>query len=314
MPGIGLLLDSTTVLPQDYAEAPEVTILPVPIHGGGREYRDGIDLTEEQFIQLLETLEERPSTAVPGVGEFVSWYERLLKRHSSIIYLAPSLHLSGLFNTAVQAAKAVGQARVVAIDPQEGSTEDTVVVRSTDLDGARTSMRHLTAPVIIVMNTGFVAGGTALIAIGALDAIHHEADLDQVVQAMAQAKLETELYFILNRLDYVVDRVGQLQAFLGTLLKIKPVLAIHNGLVVDVAKTRGEGKARRQMLELVKEKAGDRAIDALVLHSLAPEEAQDLATELRNYVRVRRSWISGIGCTVSRYTGRGGLGIAFMRV
>jgi fatty acid-binding protein DegV len=89
------------------------------------------------------------------------------------------------------------------------------------------------------------------------------------------------------------------------------VLAIQNGEVQDVAKVRGERKAKRRMVELVKARAGERAIDAMVLHSLAPEEAQELLTLLQSEVRVRNSWIGGIGCTVSRFTGRGGLGIAF---
>jgi DegV family protein with EDD domain len=113
----GILLDSTTVLPPGYVDQPDVTVLPVPIYAGGREYRDGINLTEEQFLQLLETLPERPTTAVPGVGEFVSWYERVLQTHRHVIYPVPSRRLSGLFNAAVQAAREVPGARIVVIDP-----------------------------------------------------------------------------------------------------------------------------------------------------------------------------------------------------
>ena len=322
----GILLDSTTVLPPGYVAKPDVTVIPVPIYAGGKEYRDGVNLTEEQFIHLLETLPQRPSTAVPGLGEFVSWYERLLRNHRHVVYPIASRHLSGLFNAAVQAAKSVPGARVVVIDPAEGTDEELVVVRSLDphMDdqlaqvGPRTERgmeyRQLAAPTIVVMNTDFVSGGIALMTIHALEAIERGAGLDQVLRGMIAAKRGMGLYFILPKLDYVVDRVGHLQAFLGTLLHIRPVLAIQNGLVQDVAKVRGEAKAKRRMLELVKAKAGERAIDAMVLHSLAPEEAQELLTLLQSQERVRNSWVGGIGCTVSRFTGRGGLGIAFMVV
>jgi len=309
----GILLDSTTVLPPGYVGKPDVTVLPVPIYAGGKEYRDGINLTEEQFLQLLETLPERPSTAVPGVGEFVSWYERVLRGHQHVVYPVPSRNLSGLFNTAVQAAREVRGARVVVIDPAEGKDEGVLVVQSTDpgVEEQLGQVRQSAAPTVVVMNTDFVAGAIALMAIHALEAIEAGAPLDEILRRMMAAKRGMGLYFILNKLDYVVDRVGQLGVFFGTLLHIIPVLAIQDGLVQDVAKTRGERKAKRRLLELVQAQAADRAIDAIVLHSQAPEEAQELLAQLKSQVRVRNWWVSAIGCTVSRYTGRGGLGIAF---
>jgi len=313
MAEIGILLDSTTVLPPGYVDKRGVTIIPVPIYAGGQEYRDGITLTEEQFIHLLETLPQRPSTAVPGVGEFVSWYERVLQNHRHVVYPIASRHLSGLFNAAVQAAKSVPGVQVVVIDPAEGSDEEVLVLRSADphLEEQLAQVGQLPAPTIVVMNTDFVAGGIALLAIHALEAIERGAGLEQVLQGMIAAKRAMGLYFILNKLDYVVDRVGYLQVFFGTLLHINPVLAVQDGLVQDAAKTRGEAKARRRMVELVKARAGERAIDAIVLHALAPQEAQSLLAQLQSQVHVRNAWVSGIGCTVSRFTGRGGLGIAF---
>ena len=312
----GILIDSTTVLPHAYVDNPDVTIIPVPIYAGGKEYRDGITLTEEQFIHLLETLPQRPSTAVPGLGEFVSWYERMLHNHRHVVYPIASRHLSGLFNAAVQAAKSVPDVRVVVIDPAEGSDEGVLVLRSTDpsVEEQLAQVGQTGVPSITVMNTDSVAGGIALLAIHALEAIERGAELEQVLRGLVADKRGMGLYFILNKLDYVVDRVGYLQAFFGTLLHINPVLAVQDGLVQDVAKTRGEAKARRRMVELVKARAGERAIDAIVLHALAPQEAQSLLVELQSKVHVRNAWISGIGCTVSRFTGRRGLGIAFMVV
>jgi DegV family protein with EDD domain len=170
---------------------------------------------------------------------------------------------------------------------------------------------HLPAPVIVVMNTDLVSGGVGLITMRGIEGIEDGAPLDQVLRAMIETKRSTQLYFILNTLDYVVDRVGHLQAFLGGMLKIRPVMAIRNGLVEDVAKVRGQAKSRMRMLELVKEQAGDRPIDVIVLHSLAPDEARELQSQVLASLNVHKSWITGIGCTVSRFTGRGGLGIVF---
>jgi len=307
----GLLLDSTTTLPAGFIDEHQITMIPVPIYAGGKEYRDGIDIDEEGFLRLLEGSPERPSTAVPGLGEFVSWYQRVLRNYRNVLYPITSRHLSGLFNAAVQAALRVPGASVVAIDPAEGQVDGVVAIHSgaDDLDQQLARVAGLPAPVIVVQNTDSVAGGAGLIAMRGSDAIASDAALDRILAEMIACKGTVRLHFILSGLDYVVDRVGHLQALLGTVLDIKPVMTIQNGEVQDVARTHGRAKAKRQMVELAARSAGGRQVDLLVLHSLAMDEARQLLQEARASLNVRRSWITGIGCTVSRYTGRGGLGI-----
>jgi len=254
-----------------------VTVIHVPIHADGKEYRDGVDITPEEFYSILETSKGRPSTAVPGIGEFSSFYNRLLETYTKIVYPTPSSRLSGVFNAAVQGAKQVEGAQVVAVDPPEELEEGLYTVHSDDpqLEDRLVEIGRLTAPIIVVMNTDFASGAAGLIAIEATKAIHEGRSIDEVVGKMIVAKRETGIYLILNTLEYIVDRVGELQAFLGTLLKIKPILTLRDGYLEDVARVRGEQKARRKMIELVKARVGDKRIDVYVLHSLARERAED---------------------------------------
>ena len=114
-----LLIDSTTVMPKELIEEHGVTVIHVPVYAEGKEYRDGVDITPEEFYSILETStsRSRPSTAVPGLGEFLSFYNGLLEEHSKIVYPTPSSRLTGVFNAAVQSARQVEGAQVVAIDP-----------------------------------------------------------------------------------------------------------------------------------------------------------------------------------------------------
>lgn len=289
-------------------------MIPVPIQVAGREYRDGVDLTLERFCDLLETSKDRPTTAVPGLGEFVSFYEQLLQRYKNIVYPAPSPRLTGIFNAAVQSARSIEGAKIVAVDPPEEWGTELYVVHSDDpqLRERLSKVSKEDAPVIAVVNTGYVSGAAGLIAMEALKAIQEGLELDEVVYRMAAVKPQTGIYFILTTLDYVVDRVGHLRALIGTLLKIKPVLAIRQGMVEEEIKVRGEGKAKRALIELLKQRVGDREVDVYVLHSLAQAEAEDLLEQVKSELNVRNWWLGGIGCAVSRYTGRGGLGIAFI--
>ena len=316
MADTALLLDSTTVMPEGLVERHGVTVIPVPIHAGGKEYRDGVNITPEQFMSLLETSRERPSTAVPGLGEFISYYERLLQYHKNLVYPVPSLRLSGLFDAAIQAAEQVQNATVLAIDPPEDWQKDLYAVRSNDpgLRDQLAGISQLEPPIVAVMDTGYASGASGLVAMAGLLAINEGKALDGVIQRMITAKKGTNIYLVLATLEYLVDRVGQLRAFLGTLLRIRPILTFKDGWLVDAARIRSMRQAKRRMIELVNERTGDKPIHAFVLHSLAPEEATALLEQVQRELNVRDSWAGGIGASVSRYTGRGGLGIAFTEV
>ena len=161
------------------------------------------------------------------------------------------------------------------------------------------------------MNTGYASGASGLVAMAALGAMDEGNPLEEIIRSMITAKRNTNIYFILNTLEYIVDRVGQLGAFLGTLLRIKPILTFKDGILEDAARARGKTQAKRRMIELLRQKASGRPTDIYVLHSLAPDEATDLLEQARSAVNVRNAWVDGIGASVSRYTGRGGLGVAF---
>jgi len=311
-----LLIDSTTVVPKKFIEEYSVTVIPVPIHAGGKEYRDGVDITSEELYALLETSKSRPSTAVPGLGEFLSFYNDLLETYPKIVYIAPSARLTGVFNAAVQSAKQVEDARIVAIDPPEELGDESYTVHSDDplLENKLAEIGRLTAPIIVVMNSDFVSGAAGLVAIETIKAINERRSIDEVVGKMIEAKRKTGIYLILNTLEYVVDRVGELQAFLGTLLRIKPILMLRDGYLEDVARVRGERKAKRKMIALVREKVGDTRIDVYVLHSLAREKAEDFLGQIKDELDVGNSYIDDIGSSVSRYIGRGGLGIVYIGV
>jgi fatty acid-binding protein DegV len=311
-----LLIDSTTVMPKEFIEEYDVTVIPVPIQADGKEYRDGVDITPEEFYSILETSKGRPSTAVPGIGEFLSFYDDLLARHSKIVYPTPSSRLTGVFNAAVQSARQVEGAQVVVIDPHEEEfrEEGLHVVRPSDprLEDRLAEIGKLPDRVIAVMNTDFASGAAGLIAIEALEAIHKGRSIGEVVGKMIVAKRNTGLYLILNTLEYVVDRVGELRAFLGALLRIKPILTLRDGYLEGVATVRGERKARRKMIELVRERVGGERVDVYVLHSLVREKAEDFLAQIKGELNVRSSYIDDIGSSVGRYIGRGGLAIVYI--
>ena len=311
-----LLIDSTTIMPRDVLQGYEVTVMPVPIYADGTEYRDGVDITDEEFMSFLEKLPQRPSTAVPGLGEFQSFYSQLWRDHQAIIYPTPSHRLTGLYDAAIQAAEQMEGVSIVAVDPPDAWEKDAYVIRSDDprLKERLGDLALLEPPVLIVMNTGFASGASGLTAMAALAGSAEIKPVQEAVSSMITTKRGTNIYFILNTLDYIVDRAGHLSVFLGTLLRIKPVLTFRDGSLEDVARVRGKAKAKTKIIELLKNAAGERAVDLYVLHSLAEDEAQQMLEQAKAVLNIRNAWVDGIGASVSRYTGRGGLGVAFTMV
>ncbi len=311
---MALMIDSTTNLPAEFLTQEDVRVLHVPIYANGREYRDGVDITPEQFCALLESSAQRPSTAVPGIGEFAAFYEELLRSFDAIIFPTPSARLSGVLNAAALGAQQLKDVAIVIVDglaPIEG----TIALHAASPDqGVLAELEHERRPIIALVNSDLAAGGTGLVGLGAWRAICGGQGVGPVLAAAMRAKSRTGLYFILNTFDYVVDRVGEMKAFLGTLLNIKPVLSFRNGSLEDAARVRGERKAAQRMVQVVKERVRDRRIDAYILHAVVPERAADLAAQVRAQFNVRHLWIDVIGAAVSRYTGKGGLAIAFTEV
>jgi fatty acid-binding protein DegV len=313
MSQVALFVDSTTVMPRRFLTRPDVVVMPVPIYAAGREYRDGVDISPEMFLTILESSSERPSTAVPGLGEFVSHFEDLLAAHEAVIYPVPSHRLTGLYDAAVQAAEQVANAAIVAVDPPPDWKKSALAIGSgqNNWPAALSEVRALRPPVIALVNTGFASGASGLVAMAGLEALDHGEPLERALEAMIHAKRDTNILFILNTLEYIVDRVGQLQAFLGSLLKIKPILTFRDGQLEDVARSRGKASAKARMIELLRQEARGRSLDLYVLHSEAAAEAEGLLDEARGQLEIRQAWVDGIGASVSRYTGRGGLGLAY---
>jgi fatty acid-binding protein DegV len=309
---VAVLIDSTTVVPSTFVNRSDVVLLPIPIHSGGREYRDGVDLSDAEFLALLESSRERPTTAVPGIGEFASYFDRMLADGQVVVYPVATRKLSGLFNAAVQAAKHIG-AHVVAVDPSSEDRDDVCSVFS-DTDrwfSDLANLGSLDGRIVVVLNSALVSGATGLVAMGGLAGAVEGEPWTETVARMIRIKRSTGIFFTLSTLDYVVDRVGALRAFLGTLLRVRPILEIRDGLVAGVSRARTEAQAITLMVDLVRRRVRDAPLRVYFLHADAEESVAALSTASRSRLTVQEAYVGNCGATVARYTGRGGIGIAY---
>lgn len=243
---VRVVTDSTSDLPPDVAEELGITVVPLHVLFGDESYRDGVDLMSEEFFRRLAESKALPTTSQPSVGEFRQVYERLADGTDKLL----SIHLSARFSGTAGAARQAGQSIA-----------------------GRCSIE------VIDSETTSMSMGLAVIEAARL--AQAGADLDACTAAARSVLRRQRLAVALDTLEFLRrgGRIGRAQAFLGGLLRLKPVLTIRNGEAFPLARKR----TRRQALDEVVRVCLQDGVEverAAVMHATTPDDAGYLRDEL----------------------------------
>lgn len=257
-----------------------ITIMPIPVRFGTTEYQEGVDLTPEEFFDLLETSPEHPATSSPNPEQFKQAYKRLSADGGAIVSMHILAEQSGTVTSARRAATELGN------------------------------------PEIHVLELPTAAMGLGLLALEAAQAAESGADAGTIKGLTQELLPRTFVIFLLPTLEYLHrgGRIGGAQAFLGSLLKVKPVVAVKDGLAAPVTRVRSLSKAHTAMARYVREHAPNGLQCAAVLHGDAEEHRRRLEDlVLGEFPPSARMYPDiPIGPVVGSHTGRGSFGLAFI--
>jgi DegV family protein with EDD domain len=274
---VKIVVDSLADLPAQELERYGIEVIPLTVRFGETEFKDGVDLSADEFYRRLEAGDDYPATAVPSIGEFVELYERVGKGASGIISIHVSSKVSGTYNAAVQGAREANAGCPIEV-----------------VDSLQASM------------------GIGLMALVASRAAATGADLPTIVSAVADASSRVKCTTLLDTLEYLQKggRIGKAQALVGTLLSFKPMIEVTDGLVHPFARPRSRKKGVARLIERVRELA---PVDQLViLHSTTPDEANDLRAQLADLTDTEPI-IARYGPGLGTYVGPGALGVGVLR-
>ena len=276
---VRVVTDSTADLPQDLVQSLGITVVPLNVHFGLEVFKDGVDLSPDEFYQRLIDGPVLPKTSQPSVGDFVQVYEQLAQDADGIVSVHISSKVSGTFNAAIQAK---GQANV-------------------------------NCP-IEVIDTYQASMGVGKAAMAVARAAQQGVSVEEAATVAQQAASRSQCFVLLDTLEYLEKggRIGKARALLGTLLSIKPMIIVRDGEVHELAKerTRRKGIARLQQV------AGEFAPieDLTVVYSTTPDDARALAESLKNMLPENREpRIARFGPVLGTYVGPGALGIGLLR-
>jgi len=280
MPGVAVVTDSTSYLPDGYADRYGIKVVPLYIVFGGERTVPETEITDyPAFFDELRAAEKLPTTSQPSVGDFVSVYEPLLAEGKDIISIHISGGLSGTPESARQAAQTLER------DGKGGER-------------------------IRVVDSLTAAGGLGLMAMVAAHAASKGGDLDEVARTVSEARGELMMWFAIDTLEFLKrgGRIGAPRAWIGSTLRVKPILTLE-GEMKPVERVRTSKRMLERMVDYGRQRHDSGADGWAVQHINAPEQCGVLLERCREIFGSEPLLSSEIGPVLSAHTGPGLLGV-----
>jgi DegV family protein with EDD domain len=272
---IHLVTDSTSDISPSDVQALGVHVVPLIVRFGDEQYRDGVDIDADQFYAKLEQTGVHPTTSQPSPEVFATLYKTLLSDpEDHVVGLHISAKLSGTLQSATLAAQEFDPGRIHLVDTES------------------------------------VSGGLQLLVRAALDDIEAGDPAAVVAEKAIRRRSKVTILVLLDTLTYLHrgGRIGRAQAFVGSLLNVKPLIAVRDGEVVPLARLRSRSKGIDMIVEQVR---GCLPLRGLAeFHAAAAESMVDLEAQLSVAVSNVTAVLGRIGPVVGAYSGPGGLGVA----
>jgi len=273
---IRLVCDSSCNVPQTYQEKLGIIQVPAWVNfADGTSLRNGVDISDAEFYRRLQTERQLPTTSQPTPEDFIQAIEAA--EGDEFVIAAVSSKMSGTFNSALQAAALLsGRKKVHTYDTLNAS-----------------------------MGSGWqiIAGAEAAAA---------GADAEGVLAALRAARDRMFTCFTIDTLKYLAasGRAPMLQAMMGNLLDIKPLMQIQDGTLHLVQRVRGRQKSKRELVEMAASHVGDRPVRVAIVNANVPDEAAGLADDVRARLNCREIQIVELGPVLGALAGPGTLAIA----
>ncbi|MEZ4511065.1 MAG: DegV family protein [Chloroflexota bacterium] len=274
-----ILMDDAGDLPAELAQKHDVEIIPINIMFGTEQYLSGIEMDHAKFYDRAKTVEARsfPKTSQPTPYQFVQKYKEILARGENEIYtVTVGQKLSGTYASATQAAH--------------------------ELDGKGTF--HIFDSQAATAAQGFMAIEAARLAREGASAEAINARLQKMVNDMV-------VIFTIDSLEYAVKggRVSSLKSVMASLLNIKPIMRLEDGVVVEAGRVRTRKRAISHIVDTVHQGVGNQPVQLAVIHANSPADAAQLRQQAEATFNIHELMTVDMAVAVAINLGPGALGL-----
>jgi DegV family protein with EDD domain len=276
---VAIVTDSSPCIPEQIIKENNIHVVPLTVIWGEDNYYDGVDITPVEFYQRLETAKVMPSTSQPSVADFEVLFRSLYKQGYDILAILISEDLSGTVSSATQAKKLLPEANIEIVNSKT-----------------------------IAMALGFIV-------LGAARAANQGASLAECKRIAEESKENSGVIFLVDTLEFLHrgGRIGSAKRFMGTLLNVKPVLAIEEGLIVPLDSVRTQKKAFERIIDLIEERTdGSKNVRLGIVHANNPETAQSILEKTAARIKPIEKVISEVSPVIGTHAGPGAVGLCYL--
>lgn len=278
MSTIAIMTDSTCGLPPHIVEREKLIVVPCQVRIGDEVYKEGVDLTAEELFVRLYSSAATPATSLPAGEDYAAAFAEVQRRGADqVLGIFVGSDLSGTFN------------------------------------GARLAAQDYPLRVELV-DSGTTAIALGLLVLEATRMIREGADLQQAATDLREMATRTELYALLDTLEYVRrgGRIGRVGELIANVLNIKPVLRVARNSLDVVARARSRKRGLNWLLETAQE--AQPLYAAGVMHIQTADEAVELARTLSSLVNGHPElMIEPVTAAVAVHAGPLAIGMGFIR-
>jgi len=272
---VKVVTDSGSDISPEVAKELGITIVPVYIYFGDKDYKDGVDMGPDELYKRLVEDPIHPTTTQPMPVEFAKTYGDLSEDADAIVSIHLPAKVSGTCNAALQGIK-------IAKPKCE----------------------------VHVVDSFSISVGLGIIATAAARVAKAGGKLAEVLEETEKAISQTQIRGLLDTLHYLLKggRITKAKSLVGTLLKVKPILTVREGEIVQAGMARSYAKGIEQLFEFVK--SYPNLQEVAIAHSTVPEEANVLKKRIASVIDEGRIQMSRIGAGLGVHGGPGTLIVA----
>jgi DegV family protein with EDD domain len=273
--GIKIVTDSTADIPVELAEKLGITVVPEYLRFGEQVFKDRVDITEDEFYKRLVNDPIHPSTSQPSPDDFANIYKEAAKKADGIVSIHLSGKLSGTYNAAVS-----GKADAGVKCPIE------------------------------VIDSRVVTMGLGELVIAANEMAQAGKSIPEITATVNQMIPHIHILGLLDTLKYLAlgGRIGKVQALLGSMLNVKPMLSVKDGVLIPSGRVRSRAKGIDILVNYVKNIPDLQ--DLTVIHNTTPDEAKELIKRLGALYPEEKIRLARLGPALGVHTGPGILFVA----
>lgn len=272
---VKVLTDSTSDLPPDITKDLDIGIVPIYVRFGETIYRDGVELSSDDFYAKLDSSPVHPATSQPPPEDFLQAFRSSAQSSDGVISIHVSSKISGTYNSAQLARKMLEDEKPIE-----------------------------------VVDSRFNSAGLGLVVIAAARAAKAGGSLAEVLAETHRAIVQINMFGMFNTMKYLAlsGRVSKSIATAADFLDVKPLLTFKDGEIVRAGFVRTLAKGMERLYDYVSRKVNVQEI--AIVHSAHPEWAGQLKQRLGNLFDEKKILVSQLGAALGVHGGKGVLLVA----